>query len=187
MGNYSKSIVLSMVLFFGCQSEPEPLPTTKAELSELEALLTGTWTYRQIDIVGSSASFVWADAVMELGFDYNAMGGNRADLFRRNIHYSVDGTYQLRWTERGDYTLGTEGDPNWQPNFGYWELDGDSLIHNRGAWYEQRYFVTLSDSVLTRRHARYMSKGNADEGGYLGAFWRPGEYLDQIEIFTTKD
>ncbi len=177
MVSYIKSLsnLAALIICIGCVNEPESLPDPLSQLSEKEIELCKTWTYKQIMAKGNF--YFFADANMELAVDINDVGGNRAQLFRRNIYYSPSGTYQLRWIERGDYELGTVGDPNWQPNFGYWELSGDTLYHNKGAYYQQKYYIEITDSTFRRRSTRYMSES------YFLAEWEMKEWVDQTEFF----
>ena len=151
------------------------MPDPQANLSAKELLLTRTWRYDHV--VARDQGFRFATANMELGSNKAALGGNRSDLFRRRIRYFADGTYQLQWIERGDYDLGTEGDPNWQPNYGFWELKGDSLIHNQGLYYKQGYKIELTDSTFSRQSIRYMSS----KLDFVA--WQAGDWVDQTEYF----
>ncbi|MEQ8239854.1 MAG: hypothetical protein RIA69_11615 [Cyclobacteriaceae bacterium] len=158
-----------------CVEEPEQLPNVNDNLSEEEAALVGTWQYVSIDANG--VQFRIATAQMELSQDKNAAGGNRAEIEKRRVYYAPDGTYQLRWLERGDYTLGTLDHPNWQPNFGFWQLSNDTLYHNRGATHAQSYLITLSRDKLSRSSHRYMSEA------LTGANWNAGDIVLQEEQF----
>ena len=175
MESYTRFFMGLILLMGSCKQSPEDLPNPYSHLDENKKALIGTWQHSLI--VANGIQFKVATSQMELSQDKNAAGGNRAELGKRMIYYAPEGTYQLRWVERGDYTLGTEGDPNWQPNFGYWQLSGDTLYHNRGTTYQQRYVVGISGDALERVSMRYMSEAN------LGANWSPGDTVSQTEFF----
>ena len=175
MENLIKGLFLAIVVC-SCAKDPEELPELNSSNTAIEELLTQTWQYEEIEAADSR--YELASSEMELGSDRNALGGNRADISKRRIVYYSNGTYQLKWIERGDYSLGTVGDPNWQPNFGTWELDNNTLIHTKGLFYETTYTVSLSESSFRRTSTRYMSEQ------LTGARWEPEEYVQQTEIFT---
>ena len=176
MVNLTKALCLT-ILLYSCVEDPEELPEVNEFRTAEEELLTQTWQYEEIEAADSRYNL--ASSKMELGSDRNALGGNRADISKRRIVYYSNGTYQLKWIERGDYSLGTEGDPNWQPNFGTWELTENTLTHNKGFYYETAYTIALSESNLLRTSTRFMSEQ------LIGARWESGEYVQQTEIFTT--
>lgn len=95
-----------------------------------------------------------------------------------------DGTYELKWVDRGDYQLCTDGDPNWQPSFGYFRSASnlDSIIHNSGLPYQEAYKISLDGDTLVREHRRYMSI-DAIEHNNL-AYWSAGQYLNYREVFV---
>ncbi len=175
MVNYSKFSVLILFFVFSCTEQPESLPELNVSKSAEEQLLIGTWVYESVEAKG--IEYLFANSRMELGNNRNALGGNRADLFRRQIVYFDNGTYQLKWAERGDYSLGTNGEDNWQPNFGSWELNGDILTHNAGFYYETQYMISISESKFARTSDRQMLEANQ------GAFWAVGEIVMQKENF----
>lgn len=174
MASSIKYLALALIVV-ACGTNPEPLPDFNAELTDQEKLLVGTWQYEQV--VANGVQFRLATYEMELSQDKNNAGGNRSELKKRRIHYSSDGTYQLRWVERGDYALGTEGEPNWQPNFGYWQIVDDSLYHNRGTTYKKSYAILIVSNTLERSTLRFMTQRN------LGANWDQGDTVPQTEYF----
>ena len=172
----------SIVMLLGsCIEQPDELPEINAFRTETELSLIKTWEYQHIDV--SDSRYTLANSRMELGSDRNRLGGNRADIRKRRIVYYDNGTYQLKWIERGDYSLGTDGDPNWQPNFGSWELHGNRLIHNKGHYYETEYTVSITDDSFSRTSIRYMSEQ------LIGARWEIGDEIQQTEVFrrTAKE
>ena len=176
MGNCIKILFTLVALnLWACNQEPTDLPRIQDHLTLEENLLVGTWVYT--DVVVDDQFKPFASPVMEFNGNRGGVGGNRADLFRRKINYSADGTYQLQWVERGDYDLGTEGDPNWQPNFGSWTIRNDSLIHNQGQFYETKYRFNVSEIVFTRTSDRYMSEPDHNDG------WSAGDTVIFIENF----
>lgn len=158
-----------------CSVEPDQPIQPKPDPSDL---LLGTWTYDYVEAQGDK--YALADANMELGNQIGSLGGNRAQLFRRQIHYSEDGTYQLRWSERGDYGLGTQGTDNWQPSFGYWELEGNTLIHNKGTAYEKTYLALINEDRFQRSADRLMLESHPF------VTWQPDEVVYQTEVFKKE-
>lgn len=175
-----RSFKIIIILFLlACSEDPTELPVINDGLTELERQLVGTWQYEKVIVSGRE--YFFADSQMELGTNRNQLGGNRADLIRRKIVYYSNGTYQLKWSERGDYTLGTEGESNWQPSFGNWQIIGNTLIHNRGFFYETRYTLLFNGSQMTKISDREMTKA------HFGAFWLENETVTQTEIFNLID
>lgn len=171
-------IVVGMI-GYGCSNDAEVLPNPNDLLSEKEILLCRSWAYVSVQV--SDREYTHADPNMELGTDRAQLGGNRADLIRRYIVYHTNGTYQLKWAERGDYQLGTIDTENWQPNFGYWQLDGDMLIHNPGLFYETEYSIDVTEKTFSRTSSRYMNEA------FQGAVWSVGETVTQTELFQIKE
>jgi len=143
----------------------------------VEKSIIGTWRYDYI--IAANTKFELANSTMELSSSTDETGGNRGFIFRRRIAYLPNGTYQLRWIERGDYQLGTEGDPNWQPAYGYWSIKDGKLIHNPGTFYETIYDFTIEPNLLTKSSSRYMSKSLAP---YF--LWDTGDEITQTEVFV---
>lgn len=175
MESVIKAGIIAIIFLTACVVEPDPLPDLNMNLTPEEVAFVGTWQYTSIDANG--VQFRVATSQMELSHDKNDIGGNRAELEKRRVYYSSDGTYQLRWLERGDYSLGTLDHPNWQPDFGYWQLSNDTLYHNRGTTYAQSYLLVLSDDQLRRSSRRYMSEA------LIGTNWNAGDVVDQVEHF----
>lgn len=173
MERWSKYIFIGFIVLAACSSTPEELPQINDN-----NLIHNTWIYDFITVDGSDTEYRFANSRMELTTNRATAGGNRGDLFRRQIVYYSNGTYQLKWAERGDYTLGTDGEQNWQPSFGSWELTGDRLVHNPGHYYEQVYIISLSQNTLSRTTDRQMLEANQ------GASWLPGEIVTQTEYFN---
>ncbi|MFY0627255.1 MAG: hypothetical protein JXR07_13225 [Reichenbachiella sp.] len=177
MVNYFKySIICFLSFLLACEETPvEPLNHLDT-LTETERSFVGTWTY--ISIIAAGETYLYADPYMEFNGNGRAsLGGNRADLFRRKIKYSDDHTYQIQWVERGDYALGTEDSQNWQPNFGTWEVEGDSLIHNASLYYEVKYNYAFSGNNFSRSSKRYMT-----EPAGSGA-WQATDTISFVERF----
>ncbi len=179
MENCIKTLLLICLFLVSCSQEPDELPNWEESLTENELLLVGTWDYESINVAGEYKPF--ASPEMEVYGNRGAVGGNRADLFRRKIQYAMDGTYQLQWVERGDYVLGTEGDPNWQPSFGSWQLIDNTLIHNPGQYYEARYDVSLSQTNFTRSAYRFMSAPGENNR------WLIGDTIMYVENFRKAE
>lgn len=179
MENYSKVAMLLLIMLFACQDDPESLPDVNSSQSIQEQLLSTRWVYERV--VARGTDYFFANGRMELGNNRNALGGNRADLVRRQIQYDENGTYQLKWAERGDYALGTEGEANWQPDFGSWELRGDTLVHNSNFFYETKYVISLDDISFSRTSFRLMVEANQ------GAQWTRGEVVQQTEVFKRME
>lgn len=183
MEKFFNPFILILLIFTGCADDPAPLPDIDSGLTEEELQLSRTWQYNFIN-ADTEEEFVYATSQMEPSKNRNTAGGNRSDLFRRRIRYFTDGTYQLQWSERGDYSLGTEGDPNWQPSYGYWELNGNQLIHNKGLPYETTYTVNVTQDEFIRTHNRYMSVPFSNNGQVI---WSRGEYVTYIEYLILID
>lgn len=150
-------LILSSLAILACESpDPAEIPAVNSDLSSIELSLVNIWKYDSI-IGADTASYRVANGQLEVGINRNGLGGNRADLFRRRIRYFKNRTYQLQWTERGEYSLGTDGDANWQPNFGFWHMNGDTLIHNPEMFYETKYLIQIESDVLIRSSERIMS------------------------------
>lgn len=177
MERYFKIIII--LLLFACSEDPTELPVFNDGLAEVEEQIVGTWQYEKVMV--SSREYFFADSQMELGTNRNQLGGNRSDLVRRKIVYYSNGTYQLKWSERGDYMLGTEGENNWQPSFGNWQIIDNTLIHNRGFFYETRYSLAFSGNQMTRTSDREMTQA------HFGALWLVNETVTQTEIFNSID
>ena len=142
MDKYNKHFVsLFLIVLLSCESAPESIPEINGSLTETERMLTGTWRYDYLNIGGNK--YLKADPLMEISL-LAEEAGNRADLFRRKIYYSPNKTYQLQWDERGDYELGTYGDPNWQPNFGYWEIRNEDAYQKRDGEYRPKSKFNIS-------------------------------------------
>jgi len=176
MGSNIKILIFFLIVTLACEPAPELIPDYSENLSEEKKAILGTWRYEYVAV--GSTKFEFADNTMELSLGAGDVGGNRAFLFRRRIAYLPDGTYQLRWIERGDYQLGTEGDPNWQPSFGYWEIIDGKLVHNPKTFYETVYEYSVSESALRKTFERYMSLEYIN----LGA-WNAGDTVRQSEVF----
>ncbi len=176
MDAYKKitAIVLAGLLICSCAEEPAILPDPLDNLSEKERSLLGNWRYQGITI--QDIDFPFASFALEPSRDQNDAGGVNSQLQRRGVNYSMERTYQLRWVDRGTYELGTEGDPNWQPNFGSWQISGDTLIHNPGLAYETKYLLGITGDFITRYSMRYMSSN--------GETWSPEDTVLFIERFV---
>ena len=177
MANYYKIIILTLFVVFGsCETpEPEEIPSVNSDLSNIELNLINIWQYDSI-VGDSNRRFIVANGQLEVGINRNGLGGNRADLFRRRIKYFNNKTYQLQWTERGEYDLGTENEPNCQPNFGFWHIEGDTLIHNSGMFYETKYHIQIEGKNLIRSSIRFMS-------GCETCYYLQGDVIPFIEYF----
>ena len=138
----------------------------------------GLWNYLSVRVKDSDTDFINASIFMEPNFD----SPKRTDLDNRQVYFSAEKTYQLRWKDRGYYELGTSGDPNWQPSFGYWQFNKneDSLIFNKGQFYETRYALTMANGFMNRRSNRYMSSNFPGSGTPL---WSAGDTILYKEYF----
>lgn len=179
--------ILSLIflsLSLGCEQSQQGFTSPKNNLSEFENNLVGTWQYVRIEVAGNE--FNYADAFTEPGLLLLTSLGQRSELDRRMINYSADKLYQLRWTDRGKYQLGTEGEDNWQPNFGYWYYNTESqqLIHNEGLFYSTEYTINFSGGFMTRVSERVMS---SDFDASNGRVWNKGEQLSFKEVFVRVD
>lgn len=166
---------LITLVISACEKKVEPTPTIS------KTSLEGHWRYDNISAVGYS--FIFASTNLEPGQFKDALGGERAELARRRIQYFDDGTYQLQWADRGDYSLGTEGDPNWQPSYGYYQINeaGDSLFHNKGLPYETLYIISFEGNQMIRTSQRYMSVNSKEYSSvYL---WQRGDVVMFKEHF----
>ena len=180
MANYRilKSLAINALLICflsACEKDEEIVPSTNP------SPLIGLWQYSVIDVDGYSFSL--ASNTLEPGENKDALGGERAELARRYIKYFEDGTYQLQWADRGDYNLGTVGDLNWQPSFGYYQLNenGDSLLHNKGLPYETLYILSFDGSQMIRTSQRYMSENSSQYSNFNR--WRRGNIVEFTEVF----
>jgi len=165
---------------FSCN--PEVQPHERARLSDLEDQIVGSWRYSSIQVNGSSYSK--ADQIME------PFGGGveslRDLIDKRGITYSADKAYQLRWTTRGDYQMGSDSGPNWQPFIGYWNFNatGDSLIHNNNQGFEVRYGIRFSRNTLIRTSIRTMEM---DEQNTNNPSWKKGDQVIYTEFFRKAE
>lgn len=184
MANYSKFslIVVGVIVAVSCDyNSVEPPINPESNLSDFEQSLLGTWQY--LDIKTANATHTYADANSEPGSDLlRSFIGIRAELERRRVNYSRDRMYQLRWIDRGNYELGTEGDPNWQPNYGSWYHDPatDSVTHNIGLHYSIKYKITINGDLMERVSLRYMSSENDNR---LNRNWQQGDSILFVENF----
>jgi hypothetical protein len=178
--------VLAIVLlsgFLGCETQ-EGFTSSDNNLSDFENSLIGNWQYVSIEVAGNQ--FNYADQFTEPGFLLLTSIGQRAEIERRMINYGADKLYQLRWTDRGKYQLGTEGDSNWQPNFGYWHNvpETNRVFHNEGLYYSVEYTISFSNNLMTRVSARVMSS-DFDAGN--GRLWNKGDTVTFKEVFQRID
>lgn len=178
MAAYKYLIFALALLLVSCAPESESLPERAAIKTNP---LVGVWQYSHVEVQGFS--FPFADFVMEPGYNKSGLGGERSVLDRRRIEYYPDGTYELKWVDRGDYRLGTEGDPNWQPSYGYYLVpeNADSLYHNIGLTYEVGYTMLIEGDTLTRQHRRYMSADGFDNKG--NQLWWKRNLRNYREVF----
>lgn len=176
---FLRRLILAILLMplFSCEKEEEPI------IIEDQNPLIGIWQYREIIV--NDYGYYLASNTLEPGQYKDNLGGERAELARRYIQYFADGTYQLQWADRGDYSLGTEGDPNWQPSYGYYQLNeaGDSLYHNKGLPYECHYSIKWENEQMYRSSRRYMST-NSTEYSPLDR-WRRGNIVEFVEHFQS--
>lgn len=182
MANYSKLLVL-LCLLSACEldqnksiSEPKPMG------------IVGTWQYHEL-FVADVMRTPFANNRMEPGIWKGDLGGERAEINRRQIRYYEDGSYQITWQDRGAYELGTEGTPNWQPSFGIFRLtaDGDSLYHNVIQPNEYHYAIELRGDTLIRTSLRYMSTYSSQySGSSFNDIWEIGDYVKYQEIFIRQ-
>ncbi len=182
---YALLALLLCFTFVSCE-ESVDAPRYTVDQTDVEALLTSTWKYKALYVDGEY--FIAADSVMNPAKgDLNRFGGARAYLFRREIQYREDGHYQLLWEDRGQYALGTHGDPNDQPNFGSWRIDESSaqhrLIHNAFTDQETVYTIELTDTSFVCSHIRYMSRSSS-ECGAVQAYWDADSYVHYVEHFV---
>lgn len=182
MANYSRILVL-LCLLSACElDQNSSLAEPKAEG------IIGTWQYHEL-FVADVMRTPFANNLMEPGIWKGDLGGERAEINRRQIRYYEDGSYQITWLDRGAYELGTEGTPNWQPGFGTFRLkaDGDSLIHNALTPSAYDYAIELKGDTLVRTSLRYMSSYSSQFSGsfYTGA-WNVGDYVKYQEIFVRQ-
>lgn len=192
---YSLPVALLLWLT-SCIEEPQNTPDPIDALTDMEEKLVGNWVYDHILIESISNPEFFPPIHnhttnrLEPRFsDLNGNGGEGARLFRRLVEYDKEKIYQLQWLNRGEYELGTEGDPNWQPNFGYWKInesnEGVFLVHNNASPYETRYrIIGVDENKLVRQSVRYMSEaGHIHEIGdsvlFTETFIRQGQQLSQ--------
>lgn len=178
MENYFKvsvALIFSIALL-SCQEDPVFEQDSNQSLSEKERLLCKNWQYLKITIY--STDYKSATEFLEPLEKENSF---RDELKRRQINYGMDRRYQLQWRDRGRYQLGTDGDPNWQPNTGFWQLNEteDSLIHNQSMGYAAKYHFYVSEDTLIRKSFRHMSQA--------GPTWFPDEEILFTETFVSMD
>jgi|GEM_PF-7083937 len=174
-------IKLFFILLFLASCSQEEEPSAPAQNQGI----VGLWEYESIR-VEDSLETPYANDKMEPGQYKGSLGGERAEINRRRIRYYADGTYQLLWLDRGAYELGTEGEPNWQPSFGFYlgNSSGDSLYHNRNLYYQCSYSIRLENNQLIRESKRYMSTNSStyNSAPYHG-LWRRGNEVKFVEVF----
>lgn len=182
MGNYSKLLVL---LCFLSACELDQNSTSAKPKSEG---IVGTWQYEEL-FVADVMRTPFANNLMEPGIWKGDLGGERAEINRRQIRYYEDGSYQITWLDRGAYAFGTEGTPNWQPSFGSYRLkaDGDSLQHNALLTSAYDYALELRGDTLIRTSMRYMSSYSSQySGSNYDGLWAEGDYVKYQEIFIRR-
>lgn len=186
MGDYKNYlIVLALSLLpFGCDEVVSP-PNAELSKSESEQLLFGNWRYNRLAINDEYDGNILMSPEME-PVDSSALAnsGLRFVINNRKVQYSKDRAYLLFWDEvRGDYELGTEGTPNYQPSFGRWEMNdlGDTLIQNPATAFEVKYqILVLNDSAFVRSSMRYMATAN---WAWNGGTWNVGDIVPYVEYF----
>jgi hypothetical protein len=177
MERYINNIyLLLLIVIIGCNKEAEPAVNYTEDLSDVEQKLIGEWVYEYIQI--NNDIFSYADNYSTPGKNKGDLGGERAVLTRRWIYYSAERTYQLRWN-RSEYQLGTDGEPNWQPNFGTWTISENSLIHNDNFEYSTAYTLELKNEKLYRTSNRIMSASYDNK-------WAVGDTVTYKEVFARK-
>lgn len=185
MEKYFRPIFLILIILGGCQQDATVPPVYSSLITSEEQKMAGDWRYHAIYVKNISDPFTLADRFLTPAWDPDndkgkaktAAGGERAILSRRGIFYSQEHTYQLRWN-RSEYQLGTYGDPNWQPDFGTWQMKGDSLIHNSSMHYRIAYKISFSGNTMTRTSTRYMSDT------YTSSLWKKGDIVEFKEVFV---
>lgn len=179
MANTSKILLLLAVLIAACDETPiQEISDQLSILNTYEQKMLGEWQYKTINVNGNPYDNATAQNTPKKYADPGF--GERERLNRRWIYFAADGTYQLRWN-RSNFELGSEGDPNWQPSFGYWQITdtGDTLIQNKGLPYETRYKLFIGDNNMSRSTSRYMSES------FDGA-WLVGDHVNFNENFVRK-
>ena len=174
MVSFSKLSILLIILIVGC--EVADVQPKYEHLTDIESMLVREWRYDRIEINGG----IYRAATGQLEIVTND-ASLRDHLIRRKIVYLDTKTYQLRWVDRGEYMLGTDGQPNWQPNFGAWRISSseDSLFHNKGTDYEVGYKISLSEEEFTRTSVRHMSSP--------GPTWNAGDEVIFREVFSAEN
>ena len=185
MEDYIKLLLVSSALFVAvtaCQNTPVPEPIDN--LTGFEKSLVGSWRYHEIEINGMK--YQHADYFLEPGTKIVSTIGKRTELSRKLVNYAPEKTYQLRWVDRGNYQLGTEGELNWQPSYGSWyhNPETDSVIHNIGLFYSVAYKITINSFQMTRISKRVMA---SDYDMFLGRPWDKGDTVVFREVFYRVD
>ena len=160
MGNFNHNLILliTIIVSTACSNKDVTPDQRVQPEGDLAILTSKTWRY--LSIAGTDWSTTLADQNMEPLCEEGSLDKLVA---KRRIRYSIDGTYLISWEALGEYDLGTEGDPNWQPRFGSYIFleDEKKLIHNPNQDNQIEYNVDLSEDLFIRSSNRYMSKSSS--------------------------
>lgn len=152
MENYKKNRFRYFLIAFmgisvlnGCDEKLEPEPM----LMDLnESLLVREWKYEYILMDG--------DTIRNLFYSGEPVLGDELDtpIGLRYLIYKEDHSYELRATNIN--YLGFGDGESYQPNFGFWDLEGSgsalTLIHNKTIGYEVRYeLLQLTGEIMVRK------------------------------------
>lgn len=175
----SKYLLVLLIFLGACAESDSPIEPSPAKG------IVGLWQYEYL-VVADSLETPFANNRMEPGTYKGTLGGERAEINRRQVRYFKDGTYQLLWLDRGSYQLGTEDSPNWQPSYGLYQVSAgdDSLWHNAPFYYAYPYSIRIDGDTLIRTSQRYMSSNSRDfSGAPFQSLWNSGDRVEYKEVF----
>jgi hypothetical protein len=152
--NFSNICVLILILLVaGCEQEPPDPFKGDPKLPPIEALVAKDWQYRDLMING--------DTLNVIAFNFEPLQAVIETLHIRFrwFRYATNKTYEFNSdVPGGPFSIGSiyENSLNYQPGFGYWKVNGDSLIHNEyDASYRTAYYIVhISDTLFIREYER---------------------------------
>jgi hypothetical protein len=174
-------ITLFALVLFGISCNQEPIVEPVKPDDSPEALISRDWKYEVLIIDNDTLNI--PDGNFE-PFDHSFIG----DLYHirwRWFRYLPDGTYDFRKDTGIQTTLGgqSESDDNFQPTFGYWEVDpaGITMTHNIREKYIVEYkIVQLNEHIMIREYERIVQQSSDP------LKWVIGDNVVYREVFVPK-
>ena len=147
MGSFKNIILISLgfLLITSCDEGLDP--EKENQPNEPEFLLLKDWQYLYILMDGDTIYNFIREGEPSLFIERST------NLQIRVLEYGDDHSYELNTLNRGllnQYAMGFE--ENYQPNYGFWDLESDILTHNKTMQYETQYeLLELSETTMRRR------------------------------------